>query len=444
MKKILFFLGAIAILLSGCGKQDNSQNKTSEDQTSQKTEKTISVFYGKGTGNDKYFKAMKKKYEAKYPGRKVHLMSIINQNNYDQKVLLSLPNDASIDVVYADTSMFKSMASADIIAPVPELKDWDQWKNYYKAVRENLIYKDKYYGIPLSTDTIILFYNKEAFKKAGISVPWVPKSWKDLLDTAKKIKNTESLKGVIPFWPSMIKGEGTSVTFFLFLWGTEKPNNILFKDNKWIVKSPNILAVFKYIKEIADSKIFPYSLILNPDSENIKRYTYVPQKKVAMFTAGPWYMYKWVGKNDNLFDTYGLTCIPTEFGQQPKFATHSGGMFLGINSKSNNKSAAIDFLKMAGSKESSLTYVIDSGDMSPRIDTGKMKDYPSYLVKPTEFLEYTHFRPTNADYPSVSAALSKTIEDLVAGQIKTPEAAMDKFARDVTSTLGKEKVMKIK
>ena len=155
-------------------------------------------------------------------------------------------------------------------------------------------------------------------------------------------------------------------------------------------------------------------------------------------------MSKWVGKNDDLFDVYGLTCLPTEFGQEPKLVTHSGGLFLGINANSKNKEASVDFLKMAGTKDSSLTYVETSGDMSPRVDTGKMKEYPEYLVKPTGFLEYTHFRPTNADYPTVSAALSKVVEDLISGQIKTPEEAMNKFAVDVEISLGKEKVMEIK
>ena len=440
MKKILCLLGAISILLSGCGKQDNSK-----DQSTATTEKTISVYYGKGTGNDEYFEAMKAKYEKMYPDRKVRLMPIINQmGNYDQKVLLSLPNDDSIDVVYADTSMFKSMASAKIIAPIPELKEWNQWNDYYDAVRKNLIYDGEYYGIPLSTDTLILFYNKEVLKKAGIQIPWQPKNWQDIIDVSLKIKNDKELKGIIPFWPEVKRGEGATVSFFMYLWGTEKPNNKLFMDNKWIVKSPNLLAVFKYLKEMADSKIFPYSLILSPDSTNTLRYTYVPNKKVGIFIAGPWYMAKWTGKDKGLFDVYGLSILPTEKGQEPKYCTHSGGLFLGINSKSKNKEASIDFLKMAGMKESSLTYVEASGDMSPRIDTGKMKEYPKYLIKPTEFLEYTHFRPTNSDYPTVSAALSKVVEDLIAGNIKTPEEAMDKFGRDVTASLGKDKVMEIK
>ena len=260
MKKILCLLGIAAMLLAGCGKQDTTKGNASEKQTAQTDVKktTIKVFYGMGTGNDKYFGAMKAKYETKYPDRIVQLMPIINQQgNYDQKVLLSLPNDNSIDVVYADTFMFKSMTSAKILAPIPELKEWDQWKGYFDAVRKNLIYKGEYYGVPLSTDTMILFYNKEVFKKAGISIPWTPKSWKDLLDTAIKIKNSKECKGIVPFWPTVKRGEGATITYLMFLWGTEKPNNVLFKDGKWIVKSPNILATFKYLQEIAKAK---YSL----------------------------------------------------------------------------------------------------------------------------------------------------------------------------------------
>ena len=50
-------------------------------------------------------------------------------------------------------------------------------------------YDGKVYALPTDTDVRMLWYNKANFEKAGIAMPWEPKSWADVLDAAQKLKD---------------------------------------------------------------------------------------------------------------------------------------------------------------------------------------------------------------------------------------------------------------
>src|SRR5213083_2138712 len=54
----------------------------------------------------------------------------------------------------------------DDIASTPADKAW--LKSFYPALMANGTYKGKVYGIPFQRSTIVMYWNKEAFKEAGL------------------------------------------------------------------------------------------------------------------------------------------------------------------------------------------------------------------------------------------------------------------------------------
>jgi ABC-type glycerol-3-phosphate transport system substrate-binding protein len=73
-----------------------------------------------------------------------------------------------------------------------ELKD-----NYPDVVANDVILDDgKIYGLPLSIDTLVLFYNKDLFNNAGISQ--APKYWNaEFFQDVKKLTKQDAKKGII-------------------------------------------------------------------------------------------------------------------------------------------------------------------------------------------------------------------------------------------------------
>lgn len=63
---------------------------------------------------------------------------------------------------------------------------------YESSLLQPFIYKGKVYGLPKDYNTLVLFYNKEMFKQAGLTQP--PKTWQDLKEYAKKTYNRQGCR----------------------------------------------------------------------------------------------------------------------------------------------------------------------------------------------------------------------------------------------------------
>ena len=67
-------------------------------------------------------------------------------------------------------------------------------KIFYPAALDSLKINNKYYGIPLEIDGLMLFYNEDILKASNVSVP---KTWVDVTDAAAKMTVQSSDKKII-------------------------------------------------------------------------------------------------------------------------------------------------------------------------------------------------------------------------------------------------------
>src|SRR5439155_5524302 len=56
----------------------------------------------------------------------------------------------------------------------------------------------KVYAVNTGENDSAIYYNTSMLTKAGISVPWAPKNWNDLLTAARAVK--KSGQNVVSFW----------------------------------------------------------------------------------------------------------------------------------------------------------------------------------------------------------------------------------------------------
>ncbi|WP_102958651.1 sn-glycerol-3-phosphate ABC transporter substrate-binding protein UgpB [Mangrovicella endophytica] len=108
------------------------------------------------------------------------------------------------------------MAAKQAIYPVQELmKDQGESFNaedylptvtgYYQTGDGELL------SFPFNSSTPILYYNKDAFKKAGLDPETAPKTWDELAADAKKIVDSGAAKcGLTSTWPSWMHVENLS------------------------------------------------------------------------------------------------------------------------------------------------------------------------------------------------------------------------------------------
>lgn len=111
-----------------------------------------------------------------------------------KKFIVPIPNKISMAYQYKKTSMGikEEMVTEMKNTPIPTLT---QLKNdYLDTVSKDVVINNKIYGLPLSVDTMVLYYNRDLLDKAHIPIP--PTNWVEFQDAVKKITALNEKGGI--------------------------------------------------------------------------------------------------------------------------------------------------------------------------------------------------------------------------------------------------------
>ena len=433
---------AAALVLSGCSGGDAGG-----------TSKTIKVAYQKFGGYthvDDHMKEVKKAFELAHKGITVELVPIqAVEDDYATKLALMNQSAATApDVMYEDTFRVNSDVDAGYLAPLDEYTaKWSGWGKFYDNAKSAGLGADgKTYAIPMGTDTRALWYNKDLFQKAGLPVPWEPKTWNDVLDAAKTIKST--LPGVIPLnvYSGKAMGEASSMQGLeMLLYGT---GDTLYNANaqKWVTGSKGFVDSLTFIKDLYQGGLGPTpEQALDKNLAATVAGEWLPQGKLAIALDGSWISGTWLESKGGTApwpkwnDVMSQAAMPTQAGQAPGANSMSGGWTLAMGSKSKNKGAAWDFIALALNKDNSQAYDIAASQIAVRSDVSKDPAYQA--ANPTfgffsKIVEVTHFRPATSDYGKISNEIQVAMEAVMTGQ-QSPKDAAAAYDKALTGIVGK-------
>ncbi|MGW0737617.1 extracellular solute-binding protein [Streptomyces sp. NPDC002851] len=162
--------------LAGCGTSVGSDDVTL---------KLVAADYGENAANSstKYWAKVTRAFEAKNPGIKVDV-KVYSWNEVDAKVAAMVKKGNAPDMAqigaYADYAAQNKLYSADDLLSIPVQAD------FLPTLTEAGELRRIQYGMPFASSTRLLFYNKELFRKAGITD--TPKDWDDLAEDADLLK----------------------------------------------------------------------------------------------------------------------------------------------------------------------------------------------------------------------------------------------------------------
>jgi multiple sugar transport system substrate-binding protein len=382
---------------------------------------------------------LKKQFERQNPGVTVNLIPIeAPENDYYTKLdLMQRSSSTAPDVLYEDTFLIKSDVAAGYLLPLnSRLKSWPDWsKEFFPQAKVPAEGPDgKIYGIPMGTDTRALWYNKAIFKRAGLPVPWHPKSWHDLLTAAQRIK--AKVPGVVPYnlYSGTPAGEASTMQGFeMLLYGTR---DTLYNDKtgKWIAPSKGFLDAMTFLKTLfADKLATAPSDALNANITNLVPQQLLPAGKVAIDQDGSWIPTNWMAGGGAPWKawntTLGVAAMPTAYGQAPDVTSLSGGWTLSIGSRSKNPDLAWKFLTFALDKQNSLSYDVAASQIAVRRDVASSPKYVKLnptITTFTNLVKYTKYRPAYYVYPQVSNEIQVLMGDVMLGQM-SPDSAMNQY-----------------
>ncbi|MEU5886039.1 extracellular solute-binding protein [Streptomyces sp. NPDC047461] len=421
-----------ATSLTACSSGSGSDPDTLKVSFKQSTDNSIKVM-------DEFLAGIKKQFEKENPGKKVELVPIkAPDSEYYTKVqqMLRSPKTAP-DLVYEDTFLINSDITSGYLKPLDAyLAKWPDWNQFIDTAKTAAKAEDgKTYGVPDGTDTRGLWFDKGIFAKAGLPADWQPKTWDEVLDAARTIK--EKVPDVTPLNVYTGKPAGEAATmqgFEMLLYGTDDGTADPLYDTatkKWIAGGQGFKDALSFVETVYKEKLGPdVETALDPNIQTIIRGDLLPKGKLGIDLDGSWLPQDWLEGSGHEWPEWsqklGLAHMPTQHGQAPGKVSMSGGWTWAIPSKAANPDLAFDFIKTMQTKANAQKWYVANSGIAVRKDVAEDPAYADAqpgITFFTDLVASTHYRPAYPAYPKVSTAIQEAMEGVTTGDMSVEEAA---------------------
>lgn len=407
------------------------------------------------TALDTLFTAVKAEFEAVHDDVTVELIPVAGtDSDYATRLALSHRSaETAPDVFYEDTMALRADVDAGFLLNLdPYVAEWDDWAQFDDAAKRAGAGDDgRIYAVSLGTDTRAIWYRTSVFEAAGISVPWQPQTWQDILDAAAAIAATQP--GVVPFhlYAGSGTGEGSNMQgFYQLLYGTELGADALYDSatSRWVVGSDGFRESLEFLDTLYDEG---YALsVAEALDGNIWQQvfgTMFPQGTLGATVEGSYAPSFWIDGGAFEWPEYAeemaAVAFPTQHGQEPGGVSMSGGWTLAIGAQTQHPDLAFEFLTMALSFEHSLAYVNENSQIAVRADVAADPSYTAanpFVSTVTDLVSVTSFRPATAEYNQISVEIQKATEAVITGSA-TPAEAAAAYDAAVESIVGADRVI---
>lgn len=393
-------------------------------------------------------------------GRNVNLQFIEfggSDEALKQQYALDLSVGAGADILAFDGFWVPEFVEAGYLAPLdevvgPQVHSWEGWSHIPEGLQGLLGFEGKVYGLGLGTDVRKLYYRTDLFEQAGLPVPWQPRSWDDVLDAARTLK--ERLPGTTPLQinAGTAMGEATTMQgYFMVLLGTGI-HMYDFETGKWIVEHPGILDTLELYKTIyVDEGLGDRRLQLIAQGRD-QSFADFRDGKIAILAEGDWFWRSVVAPGSEWEPPQGRSAVvgwaPMP-AQRPgmgyggaDFVSISGGTGFVLNPHSKNPDLAWELLSFMFSREMQLAFQ----EIQPRIrirDDVPVLGDPEMSAMASQLLPISTVRPQLPAYNRISVEAQLMTERVLTGEM-TPRQAMEAYADAVVQLVGEENVLRVR
>ena len=335
--------------------------------------------------------------------------------------------------ILLSTDMF-TLIDEDAIVPFDELirtpEDQAWLKSFYPAFMENSQTGGKTWGIPFQRSTIVLYYNKELFKEAGLDPNRPPQNWKEQVEYAQKLTKRDA-SGKVTQWGLQIPSSGFPYWLFQALAIQAGTNLMNAAGTQTYYDKPEVIEGLTYWVELVKKhKVHPEGIV---DWGTTPKDFF--EKKVAMVWTTTGNLTN--VKNNAKFD-FGVAMLPA--GKQRGSPTGGGNFYIYKKATPAQREAAFKFIKWITTPQRAAQWGIDTGYVAVRADaweTPAMKQYvasfPAAAVARDQ-LPYAKAELSTHDNQRVTKALNDGLQAALTGA-KTPEQAMKDAQREAERLL---------
>lgn len=354
-----------------------------------------------------------------------HNVKAVYAGNYVEtttKALTAAKAGKAPNVAVLLASDIFTLVEEDVVMPITDIATSEEDKKwldgFYAGFMKDAVLDGKTYGVPFQRSTPVLYYNKDAFKEAGLDPNTPPKTWEEMITMGKKlIKKDEN--GNVTRWGTRIPTLGLGGAW-LFGGLVISNGSQLSEDNGIDVNldTPEALSALNFLTDLSKEGV------MSPGGQS---WGDTPKAFIEGNAASIWTStgnLAFVNKNAE-FD-WGVGFLPG--GKGPGAPVGGGNFYMFKDGTDEEKAATLDFIKHMTSPENAAKWSIATGYIAPRADTWEtsvMREYsedlPQALVARDQ-IEFANREFATFQRARVTQFLVEAIESTIDGQENAAEA----------------------
>ncbi len=368
-------------------------------------------------------------FMAQNPDVKVQAIYAGNYNDARIKALAALRSGEPAQLSVMFSIDIYELIEQDAIIAFDDIAETDAdkaWLNsFYPTLMENGRTAGKTWGIPFQRSTIVMYYNKDAFRAAGLDPNQPPATWEEMVAMGKKLTKADGSQ-----WGVMIPSTGYPYWMFGAL--TMQNGQVLMNGagNETYFDHPAVVQSLAFWKDLGEvHRVMPQGTI----EWGTLRQNFLEGKTAIMWHS--------TGnltavKNNAKFD-FGVAMLPAS--KRRGTPTGGGNFYIFKKTTPAERKAAMRLIKFMTSPERSAQWSMQTGYMgvSPAAyQTAALqqyvKDFP-YAAVARDQLQYATAELSTYQTGRVRKALDDAIQAALTGA-ETPQAAL-KAAQSMSDRL---------
>ena len=356
----------------------------------QKESKVVVQFASWGSESEiNILKPILKNFEKENPDIKIDFMHI--PQNYFQKIHLLFASNTAPDVIFINNQYLPIYANYNLLE---NLSDKDiEFDKFYKKSLDSLSWGGNIYSIPRDISNIVIYYNKDLFRKYHINYPKDNWDYNDFLETTKKLTHHPNIFGVsfdenpLFYIPYMTSCGG---------WEASDTENFFNKD---FLKNENNLKGLNFYADLRQKyHVAPYK---NEIASATSAQMFL-QGKLGMQISGRWLVPKY--RQEAIFD-WDIAKFPS-CNENSKSIVPLDSSGWAISKTSKHKKEAVKLIKYLSSYKSIAEFTksglivparIDVANSEIFMDNQKPKNSKIFL----SIIETSEPTPVTPDYNEI-------------------------------------------
>ena len=356
-------------------------------------------------------------FQGLYDDMKIKLINAVKTGD--------LPDVSQVAIEYLDVFIDDNR-----IEPITDYISEDNKNDILSQFWNGVTRQREIYAFPFNHSVQVLYYNKDAFEKAGLDPDKPPKTWEDVIKYGKELTKDFDGDGTIDQWGILVSLEGVfGFTPLIRQVGGEFLND---DRSKALFNSEEGVRVMELVQKMAyEYKIMPSNWTLFEGTSAFL------QGKIAM---GPITCAGIKFAEDNLPWELGIAPLPYIENKSVLL----GGAGLVIFSKSSHRrKAAMNFISWLTNKENSIRWHEKTGYLPIRksaMESFELQSFhrlnPNYKV-PVDQLSYSRPPDFTPFLPQIDQIVRYAIEDIMINR-KDPQKTLNIAAEKVNNLLKEE------